>query len=351
MGIRTVQPPAAKSRSKLGWRLLSSPVRGARMLPQRPPGSSPVPPGLRKPDSMALSAAQSFELLKVRVLARLKDRLDPNTSKRMPLSLLRQSLRTHAEQVAELEARGLPRAERDRLVEAVLAEFLGYGPLQELFDDPSVQEIQVIGPHAIIARRHGGDWLPANLRFRDEAHLREALDKLATHADAVGPVLVSLNTFDLRLPNGFRAIGVIPPPALGVSPVVAFVRTEDATAAATPPPTPTTAPVPTPVASPPTAPSPSVTLPRPASAESAAPPAARPHPDHDPLLRHRDRIIERLISRLASLGVYDLQRVEVTELRKIVAAYVTEYLQTEKIYLSDTDEGRLQLEILALMRR
>jgi len=71
----------------------------------------------------------------------------------------------------------------------------------------------------------------------------------------------------------------------------------------------------------------------------------------DALTRHRNRIIERLISKLASLGVYDLHRVEIAEMRKVVAAYVSEYVAAEKIFLSDTDQSRLILEILTAMQR
>jgi hypothetical protein len=69
------------------------------------------------------------------------------------------------------------------------------------------------------------------------------------------------------------------------------------------------------------------------------------------LTRHRNRIIERLISKMANLGVYDIQRVEITEFRRIVTAYVREYVEFEKIYLSETDQCRLMLEILTAMQR
>src|SRR5262245_60767102 len=155
------------------------------------PRAGPMPPGA------------SFEAVKTRVLAKLEDRLDPTISKRMPASLLRQSLRTFAEQLADQEGRGLSRPDRDRLVEEVLAELLGYGPLEELFRDPAVREVLVAGPHAVIARREMGNWLPTSVKFRDEDHLLTALDRMATHADPVGGVTTSVNLFDLKLPNGF----------------------------------------------------------------------------------------------------------------------------------------------------
>jgi hypothetical protein len=325
------------------------------MLPHRPPGS---PAHSARAAGFANASPASLETLKARIVTKLEDRLDPGASKRMPSSLLRQSLLTAAEHITDQEAKGLPKPERDRLVEQVLAELLGYGPLEELFRDPTVREVMVTGPEAVIVRREGGQWLPTNIKFRDENHVRAALDRLATHADPVGGVTTSVNLFDLKLPNGFRSVGVIPPEAMGVPATVAFVRFDAISSAAIP--QPTAAPA---AAAPATTPNP-----QPASGTVGV--SARPAPTTVPdsgtvptasrrppsgesgsLALHRKRIIERLIAKMASLGVYDVQRVELTELRRVVAAYVTEYCAKENIYLSDSDQGRLQLEILTAMHR
>jgi hypothetical protein len=298
-------------------------------------------------------AAPSFDAVKTRVLAKLEDRMDLGASKRMPSSLLRQSLRTLAEQIAEQEGRGMGRADRDRLIEGVLAELLGYGPLEELFRDATTLEVLVAGPQAVIVRRERGGWVPTSIRYKDDDHLRTALDRLITHADPVGGITTSVNLFDLKLPNGFRAVGVIPPPALGVSASVAFIRFD------------ANAPQPAALAglpggevriSPPPGGSASVgTHPAPGTPGASPRPGSGLRPgladDPDPLARHRVRLIELLITKLASLGVYDVQKIEITELRRVVAAYVSEYCTTERIYLSDTDQARLQLEILTAMRR
>lgn len=312
------------------------------MPPQRFPGSS----------AGSATPAASFEAIKSRVLTRLDDRLGPSASKRMPPSLLHQSLRTFADQIADQEARSFSKPDRDRLVEEVLAEFLGYGPLDELFRDPSVREVLVAGPHAVITRGQTSHWMPTSVKFRDEDHLLSALDRLATHAEPVGPVTTSVNWFDLKLPNGFRAVGVIPPPALGQSATAAFMRCEPDAVPRTLDPSMgysssrcPTLPVPgSPLASPRPGSHP-VDTPAPRSS-----PVESPIPG-DPLTRYRNRIIERLITKLASLGVYDIQRVEVTELRKAVVAYIDEHCVSEKIYLHETDRGRLLLEIMAAMGR
>ncbi len=356
------------------------------MLPQRPSGS--VPTAGRKSGLFAHPQVP-FEAVKRRVLAKLEERLDMSASKRMPQSLLRQSLRQHAEQVADQEARGFTKADRDRLVDDVLAELLGYGPLEELFCDAAVREVMVTGPGTVIARRDQGQWMPTSVKFRDEAHVRATLDRIATHADPVGPVMASVAVFDMKLPNGFRALAMIPPEALDQPATATFLR-EASVPAPGPVVPPKKDPPPSHVAPPsasssnngtprtvPAAPSNNGTLrtvPGSAHASPRAPgsglittPPPRANPNesgvslsaspsssgaaHDPLSRHRARITERLLAKFASLKVYDVTRFDPNELRKVIAAYVSEYGETEKVYLSDTDQGRLTLEILTSLRR
>jgi hypothetical protein len=284
----------------------------------------------------------------------------------MPASLLRQSIRQHAEQVAEQEAKGLNRVERDRLIDAVLADLLGYGPLEELFKDPTVREIMVTGPHAVIVRREHGQWLPTNIRYRDEDHVRWSLDKISTHSDPVGGSMNSLNLLDLQIPNGFRVLAIIPPPALGQPATAAFIRSEVAQAPAEPAANAST-PISNRLPSSPTIsgsgamkspiPGTITASTRPGSGFINTPPPRNASSDsstsngQDPLARHRNKIIERLIAKLANLGVYDLQRVEISELRRIVTAYVREFVEKEKLYLSESDQCRLMLEILTAMQR
>lgn len=329
------------------------------MLPSRPSGTPPAPPAVRKSGPIPFPQP-SFEVVRRRVLAKLEDRLDMSASKRMPQSLLRQSLRQHASDVAELEARGLSKVDRDRIVDEVLGELLGYGPLEELFADAAVREIMVTGPATVITRRDQGQWLPTSVKFRDERHVRAVLDKIATHADAVGPVMASVGVFDMKLPNGFRAVAVIPPEALGQPASACFVRESvnpflkeaPKDAAATAPPTGSTStgarPVPGSVLASPRAPgSALITTPPPRVGPTDSPAPG----ERDPLSRYRARILERLLTKFASIGLYDVQKIDLNELRKVIGAYVAEYAATEKIYLSDTDQGRLTLEILTSLRK
>ena len=346
------------------------------MLPQRPSG---FPSAVRTSGSISVPHA-SLELVKRRVLAKLEERMDLSASKRMPQSLLRQSLRQQADHIAEQEARGFAKADRDRLVDEVLGELLGYGPLEELFADPVVREIMVTGPGTVIAKREQGHWLPTSVKFRDEGHVRAVLDKIATHADAVGPVLASVAVFDMKLPNGFRAVALIPPEALGQPASAAFLRETTLPAPAagsasgafpglspagstssgsvngslkTVPASPgsvngTLKTVPSSVMASPRAPgSALITTPPPRTGPTDSPAPG----ERDPLAKYRSRILERLLTKFASIGLYDVQRLDVNELRKVIVAYVSEYASTEKLYLSDSDQGRLALEILTSLRK
>jgi hypothetical protein len=46
-----------------------------------------------------------------------------------------------------------------------------------------------------------------------------------------------------------------------------------------------------------------------------------------------------------------VSKLDAAELRKVIAAYIGEYAHNEKIYLSDTDQGKLTLEILTSLQR
>jgi hypothetical protein len=307
-----------------------------------------MPPPQRLSDTVPFPAARlasgiersgtGYEVLKVRVLIKVQDRLDPAKSRRMPPALFQQTARQHVEQVVEVEGVRLAKLDRERLVEDVFREAFGFGPLEELFPDPTVKEILVLGPQAVVVLREHG-WTPTNVKFRDADQVLEVLERVAAHGEAVASGLAH-SAIDVRLPNGFRAVAVLPPPVLNQPPTAVFVRVE----AAEPPPPPAAGS------------SASGTIARPGFPVNRTPtavgsPLASPAPGESQLNRHRARITERIIAKMASVGMYDLRRVEITELRRVVAAYVEEYCRLEKIYLSDTDQGKLTLEILTGMNR
>ena len=98
----------------------------------------------------------------------------------------------------------------DRVAGMVLDEVLGLGPLQQLIEDTSVQEIMVNGPDQVYVEREGR-LQKADVRFRDDAHIRRIADRILSvigrRVDESSPLV------DARLTDGSRVNITIPPAA------------------------------------------------------------------------------------------------------------------------------------------
>ncbi|KJR45861.1 Type II/IV secretion system ATP hydrolase TadA/VirB11/CpaF, TadA subfamily [Desulfosporosinus sp. I2] len=105
----------------------------------------------------------------------------------------------------------LPRVERHRLVQSVADEILGFGPIESLLHDPSINEIMVNGPHQVYIERKGKLEL-VGVTFYDDAHVLHIIEKivapLGRRIDESQPMV------DARLPDGSRVNAIIPPLAL-----------------------------------------------------------------------------------------------------------------------------------------
>ncbi|HIC88144.1 MAG TPA: CpaF family protein [Anaerolineae bacterium] len=110
----------------------------------------------------------------------------------------------------------LSRHERHRLFEMVLDEILGYGPIQPLLDDATVNEIMVNGPKQVYIER-GGKLELTDVEFEDEDHVMRVIERivqpLGRRIDEAQPMV------DARLPDGSRVNAIIPPLSL-VGPVL-----------------------------------------------------------------------------------------------------------------------------------
>ncbi|MDP1808147.1 MAG: CpaF family protein [Actinomycetota bacterium] len=104
-------------------------------------------------------------------------------------------------------------ADQEReLAARILADVLGWGPLDELLADESVTEIMVNRPDKIYVERKG-KIETAQEKFRNEGHVRRIIDKIVGQVgrriDEGSPMV------DARLPDGSRVNAVIPPLAIG----------------------------------------------------------------------------------------------------------------------------------------
>ena len=118
-----------------------------------------------------------------------------------------------AEMAKVLAAEDIPLSieERERLVDVIAADLLGYGPIQPLLADDAVSEIMVNGTRSIYIEKDGKLQL-ANINFTDEQSLRKVINRivapLGRRIDESSPMV------DARLPDGSRVCAVIPPLAV-----------------------------------------------------------------------------------------------------------------------------------------
>lgn len=110
----------------------------------------------------------------------------------------------------------LSRVERQRLFEQIVAEILGFGPLEPFLADPSISEIMVNGAKNIYVERDG-KVVRTNAVFESDDHLMRIIERivapLGRRIDESQPYV------DARLPDGSRVNAVIPPISL-VGPVL-----------------------------------------------------------------------------------------------------------------------------------
>jgi pilus assembly protein CpaF len=148
-----------------------------------------------------------LELLAAELRRRLVDRRRAAAARGDPLPDLADSVRA----LVDEDAAVLASATRERVVELILREAVGLGPLEDLLADPAVEEVMVNGPDRVYVERHG-KVERTEVRFRDEDALRDAIERilapLGRRVDELSPMV------DARLDDGSRVNVIIPPLAV-----------------------------------------------------------------------------------------------------------------------------------------
>ncbi|MGI8914696.1 MAG: CpaF family protein [Chloroflexota bacterium] len=164
--------------------------------------------------SPAKSSADQFDGLRLRVQQKLIAELDPklDLSQTAQVRRLIEDLFTA---ILEQEGIVLPRAERQKLFEATVAEILGLGPIEPLLADQTISEIMVNGPHHVWIER-AGKLLKTDITFQNNDHVLRVIDRIVSpigrRCDESTPYV------DGRLTEGpaagSRVHAIIPPLAL-----------------------------------------------------------------------------------------------------------------------------------------
>jgi pilus assembly protein CpaF len=155
--------------------------------------------------------AKSFDELKRIIHSKLVDKLDLSRVSDLAGDTLRREIRLVVERLCDTENPLLNRVERERLIDEVLDETFGFGPLEALLKDPTISDILVNGPHKIFVERRG-KLEKTDVKFRDNDHLLQIIDRIVSkvgrRVDETSPMV------DARLPDGSRVNAIIPPLAL-----------------------------------------------------------------------------------------------------------------------------------------
>ena len=157
------------------------------------------------------SSAQDFEKLKEHIHGKLVEKLDLTRISELEGDSLRREIRVVVEHLCDTENPLLNRSERERLVEEVLDEAFGFGPLELLLKEEGVADIMINGPKSVFLEKNGRI-VKSDVTFRDNDHLLQILDRIVSkvgrRVDETSPMV------DARLPDGSRLNAIIPPLAL-----------------------------------------------------------------------------------------------------------------------------------------
>src|SRR5271167_3340421 len=167
--------------------------------------------GTQVPTGLERTSNKSFEELKRLIHSKLVDKLDLSRVSDLQGDTLRREIRLVVERLCDTENPLLNRMERERLIDEVLDETFGFGPLEVLLKDPTISDILINGPKKIYVERRG-KLEKTDVKFRDNEHLLQIIDRIVSkvgrRVDETSPMV------DARLPDGSRVNAVIPPLAL-----------------------------------------------------------------------------------------------------------------------------------------
>ena len=156
--------------------------------------------------------AQTSQLnLKIEIHRALLDRINLGALDKLPRETIRKEV---AEIIGDLvleRRENLNRSEREMLVDAVLDELLGLGPLEPLLQDETITDILVNGPKIVFVERYGKlEHVPT--AFKDDRHLMRIIQKIVS---AVGRRIDESSPFvDARLADGSRVNAIVAPLAV-----------------------------------------------------------------------------------------------------------------------------------------
>src|SRR5579871_6107792 len=157
------------------------------------------------------SYTPEYQELKFALHRKLLDRINLEALSSVASERVRNEVRTAVARLVEEERAPLSITEKDRVIEEVLDEVFGLGPLEPLLADPTISDILVTTPALVFVER-AGKLYRTPVEFKDNAHLLRIIEKIVSRVgrrvDESSPLV------DARLPDGSRVNAAIPPVAV-----------------------------------------------------------------------------------------------------------------------------------------
>jgi pilus assembly protein CpaF len=168
----------------------------------------------------SVSGVDRWFNIKSQLHSRLLNSLTPDQLRSLNKEGVREQIGNVVERLLRDDRIPMTVSERDRLIEEVLDEVFGLGPLEPLLKDSTISDILVNGFDSVYVER-GGRMVETNIRFKDQAHVRMIIDRIVSaigrRIDDSSPIV------DARLDDGSRVCAVIPPLSL-IGPVMSIRR-------------------------------------------------------------------------------------------------------------------------------
>jgi len=156
-------------------------------------------------------SSPEYQELKFTLHRKLLDRIDLEALSSLAGERVRAIVRAAVAKLVEEEKTPLSQVEKDRIIEQVLDEVFGLGPLEPLLQDSTISDILVTTPRLVYVER-AGKLYRTSVEFKDDGHLLRIIEKIVSRVgrrvDESSPMV------DARLPDGSRVNAVVPPVAV-----------------------------------------------------------------------------------------------------------------------------------------
>lgn len=174
-------------------------------------GQTPLESNLLSAKQAQTSSTSSYSEIRHKLHRSLLEMLNPQAVSVASLEQIETAVKEYVNNALSQETIPLTRIERSRLVEDLIYEVMGLGPLSPLMTDRTISDILVNGAHQIYVEKHGLLEL-TDIHFHDDDHLmltiERILSRVGRRVDEASPMA------DARLADGSRVNVIIPPLAL-----------------------------------------------------------------------------------------------------------------------------------------